>query len=265
MSISKAWKEREQVSHNLRGTSIHNTWRAIRFTIKGKKSGCEERWKSFNNFVEDMYPTYQAGLRISRKDKAEPFSKENCQWVDPSDLVTTKTTQFEYNGQKKTFKEWALQYDLSLTGIMIRYHRRIKHKFTSHEILFGRKIKSRRIVRSGHELDNYRLRCKASKMIASYRCKDNKRGYLGLDLNIDWFIDNILSKDCIYCGTPDKIGADRINNNLGHTKINIVPACYRCNCVRNNHFTFEEMVKIGKFFKENIDPLITITSTATGA
>ena len=31
-----------------------------------------------------------------------------------------------------------------------------------------------------------------------------------------------------------KMTADRIDNNLGHTKDNVVAACYRCNMIRGN-------------------------------
>lgn len=43
-----------------------------------------------------------------------------------------------------------------------------------------------------------------------------------------------------------------LNNNKGHLKNNIVPCCYKCNTIKNNFFTFEEMKKIGKFLNEEI-------------
>jgi hypothetical protein len=46
------------------------------------------------------------------------------------------------------------------------------------------------------------------------------------------------------------IGCDRLDNDKGHTKDNVVPCCVSCNTVRGNNFTYEEMLVIGKTLKE---------------
>jgi len=58
---------------------------------------------------------------------------------------------------------------------------------------------------------------------------------------------------CVYCGYP-ATGFDRIDNNIGHTKENCVPACKECNVARMDNFTHEETKIIGqaiKTIKEN--------------
>ena len=60
---------------------------------------------------------------------------------------------------------------------------------------------------------------------------DKKRG-LENDLTKD-FIASMLKMGCCYCGeTEGRITLDRIDNKLGHTKANVVPACIRCNYFR---------------------------------
>jgi|SRR5271166_164628 len=60
----------------------------------------------------------------------------------------------------------------------------------------------------------------------------------GLDFDLDRvFIETELAKGCQYCGAEFgevHIGLDRINNDIGHLKSNVVPACSRCNLVRGD-------------------------------
>ena len=80
--------------------------------------------------------------------------------------------------------------------------------------------------------------------VGSYRYFDKKRG-LSNDLTAAWFRDNIESKPCFYCGDASKrSGGDRIDNSKGHTKNNVVPSCWDCNCTRGNRFSHEEMIII---------------------
>jgi hypothetical protein len=228
---------------------FHNTWRAMKYTYKGKKVGCE--WVYFADFYNDMFPTYADGLKICRIDKNKPFSKENCKWAASKDLSKHRLTKLEYNNQIKTIREWCDEYNLNAAAVM---QRRFKGKnYTSEEILFGKIKRPRRELLNEKELSYQKQRDNASKKIAQYKCRDRKRGLPDYILTIEWFINNILLKNCTYCGKESNIGADRIDNNKGHEVDNIVPCCYRCNAVRQNFFTFDEMKKIGAFIRENID------------
>lgn len=55
----------------------------------------------------------------------------------------------------------------------------------------------------------------------------------------------ILNKPCTYCHDIENIGLDRINNNFGHCKDNVIPCCSFCNMVRGNRFTVDEFKIIG--------------------
>lgn len=252
IAITNAWKERNGFTHKLSGTKIHNCWRAIRFTVRGKIVGCDPRWDSFQNFANDMLPSYKEGWRICREDKKKHFSKQNCFWAHPDDVRPADRVFLEYNGETKILKEWCLQFGLHYNGVRQRYYK--GNRYSAHEILFGKKKKSRKPLQDASGLTVQGLRNKASKMIAAYKCRDKKYRHKDIcDLTIEWFIENILQKSCIYCQSSLHIGADRKNNYISHIKSNIVPSCFRCNSTRGNRFTYEQMLKIGKFIQEEID------------
>jgi hypothetical protein len=81
----------------------------------------------------------------------------------------------------------------------------------------------------------------------------NKRGtkrFFSMSFKI---YEKLLEKGCSYCGRSLKhetgIGLDRLNNNKGYTKSNVVPCCGICNQAKSDVFTYKEMKKIGKVIK----------------
>jgi len=65
------------------------------------------------------------------------------------------------------------------------------------------------------------------------RKSDRKRGREN-DLDRE-FIATQIEKGCVYCGeTSIRMTLDRIDNEKGHVRLNVVPACLRCNYVRGN-------------------------------
>lgn len=233
---------------------IYNSWRSMLYTEKGKKAGCTTpEWREFENFFNDVSPTYKPGLRFCRIDTSLPFSKDNFVWLTPEEAqLKGKSKQLvylDYNGEHLTLKELAVKYNQSVKGISCRYHK-FKDKLTTEEIIFGKKVNRGTKTPKDVEWESQAERAKASKMISTYKCLDKQRGFKVCDLNIDWMIENIMHKPCIYCGDTKKIGCDRIDNDKGHTKNNVVPCCHDCNTVRNRLFSFDEMLVLGKTIKE---------------
>jgi hypothetical protein len=226
---------------------IFNSWRAIMYTKKGQSFGICDEWKNFNAFYYDVVNSYKEGLRFVRRDKSTPFSKDNFIWLSDSELSILKGSSIilEINGCSLTIKEWAAKSGLSIHAIKNRYHKYKDH--SPEEIVFGIKSKPRKEIKDYRDCDN--IRAKASKMCSSYRIKDLRKN-LEYNLNIDWFIDNIFKKECIYCGDNKNIGCDRKDNLIGHIKSNVVPCCYTCNVVRNNLFSIDEMMQLGKVISD---------------
>lgn len=251
-SLKRQWKERDNYVGDIINEKpyIYNSWRSFRFSRKGKNIGCSKEWENFQIFYNDVRPSYVDGYTLQRKNKSKPFSKDNFIWMSKEDaslINSPKPVFIEFENKKLSLKEWSYELEIPYYSIKARYYRH-KDDWSVKDILFGkqinRKSKSKRDYR---ELsDEEKIRAKASKMISSYRIKDRKRGFETPDYDISWFIENILTKTCVYCGDDKRIGADRIDNDKGHIKANIVPCCVECNTARSDLFTFEEMKMLGK-------------------
>ena len=223
---------------------LYNSWRAKVYTQKGKNIGFPEKWKTFEGFCDDVGDSYQKGYILTRYDQTKPYSKENCFWAPKGCEARPKIT-LEYNGRTQTLLEWADELNASFKAMKTRYYR----GWTPKEVLFGKEKTVKSVNRNSKTPKNYTnntIRCKASKMISSYKHSDKVKGLPMCDITIDWMIDNIITKPCVYCGDTSRVGCDRINNDLGHTKDNVVPCCFECNCARNNNFSYDEMLEIGK-------------------
>lgn len=72
---------------------------------------------------------------------------------------------------------------------------------------------------------------RALHLLSAYNRNDKKYNRGKGDLTAKWIADNILSKSCVHCGETDwkKIGCNRLDNNLPHTKDNVEPCCKKCN------------------------------------
>lgn len=87
----------------------------------------------------------------------------------------------------------------------------------------------------------------ANRKRLDYKSIDKKKNRVS-DLTVD-FINHALNSSCHYCGFKPS-GLDRVNHDLGHIMGNCVPCCFECNVARNNNFTYEEMLEIGKVIRK---------------
>jgi hypothetical protein len=115
----------------------------------------------------------------------------------------------------------------------------IPHEFTKATV----KRKNRRISQN----KPYRKTTYANRKRLNYKSLDKKRN---LDHNLSLeFLQVALESPCIYCGF-NAVGLDRKDNSKGHTEENSVPCCFECNIARNENFSYEEMLLIGRTIRE---------------
>lgn len=229
---------------------LYNIWRGFKFTKKGKLVGNCSKWDNYLDFYSDVIDDYIEGSRMFRKDKSAEFCKNNYYFQTDLECAQSRasTIKLEYNNENLTLREWAEKYNLSLNGITQRYHK--GKNYTTEQIIFGKPYTRKITVRDFKELDYKKQRAKASKMISQYKLKDRKKNLKpDSNLTIEYMLENIFNKECTYCGTKHRLGADRKDNSKGHTIDNIVPACYECNTARGNNFSFEEMKILGETIK----------------
>ena len=72
----------------------------------------------------------------------------------------------------------------------------------------------------------------ARKIVGHYRDMDRERGFdTSKTVTAEWFVQNIMYKPCAHCGLlqAGAIGANRLNNNIGHEASNLEPCCRNCN------------------------------------
>jgi len=89
--------------------------------------------------------------------------------------------------------------------------------------------------------------------------RKNKEVSINRDDFIEWY--NSQPKICGYCDLPEKYGdlmrkyfgahgvrltVDCIDNDKGYVKDNLILACDRCNFIKSNIFTYDEMRFIGQ-------------------
>ena len=113
-------------SHGLSKTPDYRFWTSFIKKIKLSNLDFDERWNSFESFLDDM-GSRPNGESIGRLDISKKYSKDNCRWMNPKDIeVVRKTsTLISYNGETHTFSGWAKKYNISSSLISSRYKKGI--------------------------------------------------------------------------------------------------------------------------------------------
>lgn len=238
-ALKISWSNRDSYKgYNKSKGSSYNSWRAIIYTAKGKAIGFPEEWKDYSVFMDEVQGEWEVGKIAKRLDTSKPHSDDNTYWDTKGTENIGKLIQFEYDGKVQTLLEWSAELGISYQGVRQRYFK--GKNYTPKEVLFGKERKIKCTHEKSHEVRTLR-------MLGAYKLTDKKKG-LVCNITIEDMRD-IISTGCVYCGDTNRVGLDRIDNSKGHTIDNVVPACYECNVARNNNFSHEEMLVLGKTIK----------------
>lgn len=235
-ALIASWKERKDFKGYEKGPgTAHNSWRAALYTEKGKLIGSPESWRDFRVFMQEVGGEWSHGKIVCRIDTSKPHGPGNSVWADKGTEASGRLAQLTHDGETKTLVEWASQFGLNYSGVRQRYFR--GKGLSSYEVLFGKQKK----VRTPKERD---AAFRTLRMLGAYKLKDRQRGQV-TEVTIAQ-LREMIALGCVYCGDKERVGLDRINNSIGHTVTNVVPCCYPCNTARNDNFSYEEMIVIGR-------------------
>lgn len=101
-------KNKHYKDYGGRGITVCNRWM--------------DKEKGFQNFLEDMGPKTTPKHSIDRIDNNKGYSPENCKWATWTEQANNKRNNLylEYNGERKTVKEWSVQIGISIELIKHR-------------------------------------------------------------------------------------------------------------------------------------------------
>lgn len=92
-----------------------------------------DRWKSFENFLEDMGERPSELHTIDRKDNSKGYEPSNCRWATMEQQQNNRTNNrlITFQGRTQTLARWSKQTGIKRETIF----RRIENGWTPHEAL----------------------------------------------------------------------------------------------------------------------------------
>lgn len=110
--------------HGMGKTKIYNVWRSMTKRTRKRYANTAtyidkgisvcERWRSFENFYEDMGPTYKEGLSIDRINNDGNYEPINCRWATTTEQSRNKGTNVYYaiGNAKRILPDWCKEYGI---------------------------------------------------------------------------------------------------------------------------------------------------------
>ncbi len=111
----------------------HGSWRAMwerctntkyrKYNLYGGRgiTVCD-RWKSFQNFIDDMGYKPDKKYSIERKDSNANYCPENCLWATQKEQMrnTSKNKFLTFNGITKCVSEWCEELGITISAVVNR-------------------------------------------------------------------------------------------------------------------------------------------------
>lgn len=104
----------------------------------------DDKWKTFDGFIEDMYDTYRRGLTLDRIDNNKGYSKENCRWATMRTQSNNRRSNklITINNVTKTLEQWVRVSNLKSSTVRQRLY---VYKWSAEQALGFRKHPKARV------------------------------------------------------------------------------------------------------------------------
>jgi hypothetical protein len=145
-TISCGCGNKHRTTHWMSGTHIHKIWKDMTRRCRNENRKCYkdywwrgikvcERRLKFENFRDDMLPTYIEWLTIDRENNNWNYCKENCKRKTDIEQANNKRNNrvIEYNGKIQTVAQWARELWVEYSML----YRRINKSWRINERIFN--------------------------------------------------------------------------------------------------------------------------------
>lgn len=116
-------------------TAFYNTWCHMRARCDNPKSkdyptwggrgiSYVSSWNKFENFLSDMYDTWEPGLTLDRIDNNKDYSPDNCRWATRTEQNNNRRDNhlFTYDGLSMTLVGWSKKLNIKRSTLAQRYY-----------------------------------------------------------------------------------------------------------------------------------------------
>jgi hypothetical protein len=137
-----------------------------------------------------------------------------------------------------------------------QFNRAVKNNSQCHKCTMSSAEHRKKLSLSRTGRPQFHCRIRPYEVLYNILVYGAKRRNIFMGLTYEEFLEFTNVFDCTYCGTSitwgthTKTNMDRKDSSLGYTKDNCCVCCKTCNSVKNNIFSHQEALKLGKVIKE---------------
>lgn len=114
-----------KLTHDKRNHPLYSVWLGMRARCHNPKNikfhdyggrgiAVCRQWDNFQNFYDDMFPTWQPKLTLDRINNNGNYEPDNCKWSTQKEQARNRrsTHLIEFKGKTQCLTDWAVEYNI---------------------------------------------------------------------------------------------------------------------------------------------------------